>query len=239
MTVGWGGLIDWEAIVDRTRNLRNLPHWKSPQDIVRACARQFNFDLWRDQPRYVEVWIEKDALIGVIEGICQRFDVPHFSCRGYTSQSEMWSAAQRIIQRTDGGDKDSIIFHLGDHDPSGIDMTRDIQDRLALFKCNAKVKRLALNVDQVARYSPPPNPAKITDSRARHYIRRFGHESWELDALDPKVIAGLIADALDGVMDMVKWAAATERQTAARNLLAGVAGNWQRVTDLLSDESAE
>jgi hypothetical protein len=77
------GLVDWESIVDRTRNLRELSHWSSPREIVQGCARQFRYNLWDDQPAYVEVWIEKDALVGVIEGVCHRWDVPHFSCRGY------------------------------------------------------------------------------------------------------------------------------------------------------------
>ena len=234
-----GGLIDWDAIVDRTRNLRNLSHWDTPEDIVRDCAQQFNYDLWATQPIYVEVWIEKDALIGVIEGVCQRFDVPHFSCRGYTSQSEMWVAAQRVIRRSDDGEKESIIFHLGDHDPSGIDMTRDIQDRLTLFECNADVRRLALNADQVRQYNPPPNPAKITDSRAAGYIRRFGRESWELDALDPKVIAALIEDAIGGVLDDDAWETAAERQNEARGLLGGVADKWGDITKLLKPKGGK
>lgn len=91
------GLIDWNSIVDRTRNLRRLPHWSSPHEIVESCAQQFNFDRWEDQPERVEVWIEKDALVGVIEDVCNRWDVPFFSCRGYTSQSELWAAGQRLI----------------------------------------------------------------------------------------------------------------------------------------------
>jgi hypothetical protein len=232
-----GGLIDWESIVDRTRDLRTLPHWDSPEDIVRACAGQFNYDLWAEQPRYIEVWIEKDALVGVIEGVCRRFDVPHFSCRGYTSQSEMWVASQRVIARSDDGEKESTIFHLGDHDPSGIDMTRDIQDRLELFGCNAQVVRLALNADQVRQYNPPPNPAKITDSRAKGYIRRFGRESWELDALDPKVIAALIEEAIRGALDPEKWNESSARQLNARGLLGGVADKWGKVVGLLTDGS--
>jgi len=234
------GLIDWETIVDRTRDLRALPHWDSPESIVQACARQFNFDLWEDQPHYVEVWIEKDALVGVIEGVCNRLDVPHFSCRGYTSQSEMWVAAQRIIQRAGGrgrmtGRRPCTILHLGDHDPSGLDMTRDIQDRLDLFGTEAQVVRLALNQDQVREHNPPPNPAKVTDSRAASYIRRFGRESWELDALDPRAIADLIEVAIRERLDADRWDEAMERQSQARALLSGAAKNWSKVMDVIRE----
>lgn len=223
------GMIDWDSIVDRTRNLRSLAHWDSPASIVEACAQQFRRDLWESQPSYVEVWIEKDALVGVIEGVCHDFDVPHFSCRGYTSQSEMWSAAQRLIAVED---KSRLILHLGDHDPSGMDMTRDIEERLRLFGADVEVDRLALNPDQVRTYKPPPNPAKITDSRATAYIERFGRDSWELDALDPNVIVGLIRDAIEAVLDRDEWDAALAHQQQARDQLAAIAGRWADVVKI-------
>lgn len=197
------GLIDWDAIVDRTRELRKNSHWERPQDIVKACAEQYQVDKWVGQEHRVEVWIEKDALVGVIDRICRSLDVPYFSCRGYTSQSEMWEGGQRLNRWVESHDQKVVIIHLGDHDPSGKDMTRDIQDRMDLF-CgdgNVEVRRIALNMDQVRKYNPPPNPAKITDSRAHGYIREFGNKSWELDALDPKVIAALIRSTVGRYRD--------------------------------------
>ena len=134
------GLIDWDSIQDRTRNLQKNSHWNGPEHIIRSAAAGYRIDKWASQRCHVEVWIEKDALLGVIEDVCRRNDVPFFSCRGYNSQSEMWVAAQRMIEKMDGdpsyGPEDGqevIILHLGDHDPSGMDMTRDIQDRMQLF----------------------------------------------------------------------------------------------------------
>jgi hypothetical protein len=194
------GLVDWLAIVDRTRSMRKNSHWASPSEIVESCARQFQIDKWEGQEYRPEVWVEKDALVGVVERICSSLDVPYFSCRGYTSQSEMWVAAQRLLQWREAG-QTPIIIHLGDHDPSGIDMSRDIEDRLALFMDGdaPEFRRIALNKDQVNRYKPPPNPAKLTDSRCRGYIQIHGDKSWELDALDPKVISALIDGAIDGI----------------------------------------
>src|SRR6267142_4902679 len=97
------GLIDWTAIEDRTRELRGLPHWTDPAEIVASCAAQFHVDLWRGQNYRPEVWIEKDALVGVIEGVCNELDVPYFSCRGYTSQSEMWGGAMRLKKHARAG----------------------------------------------------------------------------------------------------------------------------------------
>jgi hypothetical protein len=225
------GLIDWEAIVDRTRNLQSLSHWSSPAEIIESCAAQFRVDKWSDQPRRVECWIEKDALVGVIEGVCQDLDISFFSCRGYTSQSEMWSAAMRLRKYRKEG-QEPLVLHLGDHDPSGKDMSRDIIDRLAEFSGGAiELQRLALNMAQVRQYNPPPNPAKITDSRAAGYIAEFGDESWELDALEPAVIATLIRTAVYAVRDEDKWSAKEDEQDTAREQLQKVSAKWAAITD--------
>lgn len=185
-------LIDWYAITDRTRNLRGNSHWDTPSEVIASAKYSYLLDKWEGQPNYVEVWVEKDALVDVVGQACRPLDVPYFSCRGYTSQSEMWMAAQRF-RRQDFREQ-RIIIHLGDHDPSGIDMTRDIQERLDMFGADVYVKRVALTMEQIDFYSPPPNPAKITDSRCDKYIAQYGHESWELDALEPKVITDLIKE---------------------------------------------
>lgn len=218
------GLIDWNAIEDRTRYLRQEPHWADPQELLEVCAESFALDKWRRQPVRAEVWIEKDALIGVIEGVCKKWDVPFFSCRGYVSQSEMWRAAVRL-SRSAG----SVIFHLGDHDPSGIDMTRDIQDRLIMFESDAVVERIALTLAQVTEHHPPPNPAKVTDSRYADYVRRYGGESWELDALDPTTLSGLIEAAILSVLDMDVWKAVVEEERDHKSDLSDVADRWEEI----------
>lgn len=226
------GLIDWLAIEDRTRDLRAMSHWNQPNEIIESAAASFRVDLWEGQPYRPEVWIEKDALVGVIEGVCNELDVPHFSCRGYTSQSEMWIAAQRLKGYAKKRQK-PVIFHFGDHDPSGRDMTRDITDRLEMFMGGVPVKRLALNMNQVEQYSPPPNPAKTTDSRYTAYIAEFGDESWELDALEPAVIATLIRTAITDLIDKKKWKARQAEITEGRETLNLIAAKWEEVGEIL------
>jgi len=227
------GMVDWEAIVDRTRNLQTLPNWDDPSDIIEACAKQYRIDKWAQQQYRVECWIEKDALVGVIEGVCNDLDIDFFSCRGYTSQSEMWVAAMRLEKYRRKAQM-PLILHLGDHDPSGKDMTRDITDRLSEFSGGEiEVKRLALNMSQVEEYSPPPNPAKITDSRAEKYIEEFGNESWELDALEPAVIAQLIRDAVDEVRDKKLWREAVAKEDKQKAQLQKVSDQWQDITKKL------
>jgi len=229
------GLVDWTAIEDRTRNLAKLSHWDGPSDIVEACASQFRVDHWKGQEHRVEVWIEKDALVGVIEGVCGDLDVPYLSCRGYTSISEMWAAAQRFRGYAKAGQK-PVILHFGDHDPSGIDMTRDITDRLDTFMGGVEVQRLALNFSQVEQYGPPPNFAKISDSRAKGYIAEFGDESWELDALEPSVIAGLIREGVEGFIDQDVWDEVDEEQRQARRQLGLISENYADVVARLEEE---
>lgn len=232
------GLIDWNAIEDRTRNLRDLAHWTEPSDIIESCAAQFRIDRWAGQSHRVEVWIEKDALVGVIEGVCREWDVPFFSCRGYTSQSEMWGAAQRLRAHLRAG-QTPVILHLGDHDPSGIDMTRDISDRLTLFAGQRiEIKRLALNMAQVEQYDPPPNPAKTTDSRYASYANIHGDESWELDALEPRVIADLIRTNITQLLDLPEWREAKDVQDGHREMLGKVAQRWDDITSRIEDEDA-
>ncbi len=217
------GLVSWSAIVDRTRNLQKNSHWNGPADIVDTCARSFQIDKWADQKHRVEVWVEKDALIGVVEQACRPLDVSFFSCRGYTSQSEMWAAGQRLKEFAEEHKQTPVIIHLGDHDPSGVDMSRDIADRLELFMGGLEVNRIALNMDQVQKYNPPPNPAKITDSRAAEYIKIHGDESWELDALDPKVLLALIKKTVLSYRDEDLWDAAVAQQDEHRERLEALA----------------
>jgi hypothetical protein len=216
------GLISWAAIVDRTRNLETNSHWKTPADIVETCSRSFQIDKWLDQKNRVEVWIEKDALLGVIERVCRPLDIPYFSCRGYTSQSELWAAGQRLKRYKDVG-QTPVIIHLGDHDPSGKDMTRDIEDRLAMFMGGCEVNRIALNMNQIKKYNPPPNPAKLTDSRSTGYIKEFGSQSWELDALDPKVLHALIEKTVLKYRDERAWKNSKQEEDGHRERLAEMA----------------
>jgi hypothetical protein len=130
------------------------------------------------------------------------------------------------------------VIHLGDHDPSGLDMSRDIRERLTTFVSfhlghdpgdRLEVHRIALNMDQVRRYNPPPNFAKRNDSRYRAYARQYGEESWELDALDPDVLIGLIGEHVRRYLDEVRWEQQRVRQESERGVLNLTSQNWPAV----------
>lgn len=251
------GLIDWTHVVDRTRVPKTQSHWDDPAEIVRSAARSFAMDKWERQKTRVEVWIEKDALVGVLAACCPADDVTYFSCRGYTSQSAIWRAAQRLAGYIRSG-QNVVVIHLGDHDPSGIDMTRDIEQRLAMFIAidvydapageepeaymeylddggdqRLEIERIALNMDQVRRYNPPPNPAKLTDSRATSYIAKHGRHSWELDALEPTVLVDMIQRTVDAHRDGDQWSDAVREQEAEREILTAASDRWDDVKEFL------
>lgn len=226
------GLVDWSAIEDRTRYLRKITNYPNPTNFLHKQAERFYAeDLWRDQDVYVEAWIEKDALLGVIERPCLEWRVPYFACRGYASSSELYEAGKRLARMQAKG-KRVVILHLGDHDPSGVNMTTVNDDSLNLFARSQAidVRRLALNMDQIEQYDPPANFAKETDSRTSGYVEEFGTEDcWELDALSPEVIEQLVRTAIEGVVDEDKFNARHAEEEANKALLLDIADNWHNV----------
>ena len=228
------GLISWYALEDRNRELSEPYVQEDIQDIVSGIEYHYSLDMWRDQDTHVEVWIEKDALINVIEKPCDRFRVPHMACKGYLSSTMAWNAGQRY-RDADRAGKHCVLIHLGDHDPSGIDMTRDNDARLLMFShgVDIEVKRIALNMDQVEQYGPPPNPAKITDTRVSAYINKYGNTSWELDALEPKVISNLVEAEIKKYIDFDIWDRQAREQAAGREKLRRIGDNWNEVSKFL------
>lgn len=219
-----GGLVDWDSIVDRTRKVEKHSHWESPAEIINSCAKQFRLDSRKDQDVYVEVWVEKEAMGGVLQSVCPGLDVPYFACKGYDSLSMIWRAAMRFQEEEKR--RDVLVLYLGDHDPSGIDMVRDIQERLYMFGCTGTVvERIALTMGQVEQYKPPPCPAKVKDSRYKNYRRIFGDEAWELDALDPRTIVGLIKQKVGDNTDSRKKDLILGKQDECRRMLRKIAAD--------------
>jgi hypothetical protein len=236
----YAGLVDWSALEDRTRNLKSQGHWTDPADIIYSAARSFALDKWSTQKQRPEIWVEKEALAGIVERAGQTNDVSYLSCRGYMSASEMYEAAQRIRVRRRAG-QETLIIYLGDHDPSGLDMSDgDIPKRFETFlskygQSPVEVNRVALNWDQIEQYQPPPNPAKETDSRFAAYQEQFGDESWELDALDPNTLLALIQDAIDAIKDQDAFEERAALEASQRRILTAASERWEDVAEFLGD----
>lgn len=233
------GLVDWHFLEDRGRELNARQHWSSPESIIRGCAVGYGIDLWVGQKHMVECWFEKDALKGVFAPVCAKWDVPYFSCHGYSSQSEMWKAGQRLKGYIQRGMTPTILY-LGDHDPSGIQMTEDISARMEMF-CgqHIEVDRLALTMGQVKKFNPPSNYAKETDSRYDAYVAAFGEECWELDALEPKVLAELVGEAVQKRLSRNAFAVRKAQQESERCDLELLAEYYETALDAARDQAEE
>lgn len=222
------GLIDWKMIEDRNRETIYPSHWENPGEIVRSAANSFRVDRWKDQDVHVEVMVEKDALSGILEPICRKWDVRLTANKGYSSSSMMYEIGKRL-ERMENDKFEFIILYLGDHDPSGIDMTRDIEDRLKLYSggyVDLEIDRLALNWDQIEMWRPPENPAKLTDSRYQSYMQKFGKSSWELDAIEPVTLGGLVETAITKLIDFEIWRKTEADELVMINELLEVASRW-------------
>lgn len=228
------GLLDWDRIEDRGREAFLPAAWESPAEIVRAAANQFRVDRWEGQENYVEVMVEKDALSGVLEGVCRELHVRLTANKGYSSSTALYDAGRRINAALTDSDKSfncAHIFYLGDHDPSGIDMTRDVTERLKQFsgidrEDELQIHRLALNIDQINLWNPPENPAKTTDSRYNSYVDMFGESSWELDAVEPQTLAQLLRDGIVNLVDEDQWNLIAKRELGMRKELLAFADNY-------------
>jgi hypothetical protein len=190
----YAGLIDWTAIEDRVREPTRMADWPSLKARLDE-ATNFRLDRWRSQHHYVELWVEKDALASVLEPVASDFHVTLMVNRGYSSASAMRDAALRLTRACQPTPhaphgRRAIVLYIGDHDPSGLDMVRDVRERLFEFGVPpaTDVRPIALTRAQIEEHEAPPNPTKVTDSRAAEYIAEFGHESWEVDALPPTAL---------------------------------------------------
>lgn len=213
------GLIDWDAIEDRGRRPNKAADWSSIQDGVDSLLGQFRLPRWADQDYYVELWVEKDALSSVLWPIAHRHHITLMVNRGYSSQSAMWESANRFIE-AQKLEKSLVLLYLGDHDPSGEDMVRDVAERMAMFGVeDLDVEKVALTMAQIKRFNPPPNPAKITDPRAKKYIEEHGKHSWEIDALPPDVLNTILQAKMVAYVDKAKLKVTLAREELLKESL--------------------
>lgn len=236
------GIMDWSHLEDRGRSAFNIgwqghvPDEKS--EIIRESQRSFSLDLWEGQERRIEVWVEKQALEEVAERAARNVRTGYFACKGYVSQSEMWQAGMRMRRSIHHG-QEPLILHLGDHDPSGIDMTRDIQERLTTFAgFDVEVRRIALNMDQIEEFGPPPNPAKETDSRFAEYQETYmTSSSWELDSVSPELLVELITKELREELDVEPFNALREQELSEREIFDEFADRYDELINYMQQNA--
>lgn len=200
------GTLDYEKIIDGNRQ-RNTPFVHDDlHHALHTAHALYRRDYWRDQPRHVEVWCEKEALSGVLRPVCDRYRVPYVATRGFPSRTILYQSAQAMINTQ----KPTYLFYFGDHDPSGRCISDDLEQHLRRFGAKVTVERMALNLDQISRYGLPTRPSKRTDSREAAFFEKYGDDCVELDALPPDVLTDLAAECIETWIDDEAWDAAVQ-----------------------------
>ena len=192
------GTLPWTWITDQTRWQRKPDSYDSLQDALENMQAFYRRDLWRAQDNYVEIWIEKEALAGVVYPITSEWDVPLMVSKGFASLTYLHDAAETFKHKTELG-KVCHIYYFGDYNPSGVDIRRDIQSKIANFAPLAAVEfhDVAVLPPQIERWSLPTRPTKRSDSRAKGWEG----ESVELDAIDPPQLRALVVDSIESCID--------------------------------------
>lgn len=218
------GLVDWDAIEDRLRRPQTVYTVDDIPDALEDTYRQYRLNRQKDQLNRVEVWVEKDAISNVLKRVTEKYGVPILVNRGYGSVTAIKDAYDRFSWRLKqvnryGGVEKVTILYLGDHDPSGLDMVRDINSRVGEmlnydgYSSDFEIKPIALTMDQIKEHKPPPNPAKTTDNRSPEYIKKFGKISWEVDALKPEILTSVLTEAIESEIDMTKYNKIVKRES--------------------------
>ena len=221
------GLLDWDAIEDRGRSIRGAYFQDSPADAIKTAALIYKRDRLEGQARIIEVWVEKAALEGVLLGVCHEYGAGLFAARGYSSATSYWDFRNRMLE----DDREPVILYLGDFDPSGVQMTEDVQTRASLlYEDDVEVDRLPLNPDQVQAYGLIPQPAKKSDSRAKKFIKEHGTECYELDALPPRALVEIVRDGIESYLDMPGYESALAREAADREVMQGISNGLNAPT---------
>jgi len=233
------GELDWDAIEDRVRVPKVPNEFRGLSHLVDVALQSYRLDRWKEQEEYVELWVEKDALAGVLAPLAKEYHITLMVNRGYSSQSAMYESANRFCRAADDC-KGLHLLYLGDMDPSGEDMVRDIADRLEMFGVHdLDVDKIAITMAQVKQYNPPPNPTKLSDSRAAAYVAKYGNSSWEVDALSPPVLQQIIRDAIEPLVDQELMDEVKDRENRDKRMLRGEVRRLAKKEDEDVDEEPE
>jgi hypothetical protein len=212
----YAGVIDWDYIEDRGR-VPYIPYYvKDVEDALNDTIAQYRIDRQIGQDVHIELWTEKDALSGIMKRSTEKYHIQLIVNKGYTSSSAIYRAYQRVLINLSKG-RNVVILYFGDHDPSGLDMVRDIRERIIFMLENGndklanigdgdfEVLPIGLTMEQIKKYKLPPNPTKLTDSRADKYIKKFGKTCWEVDALSPRTLTAIIETNIKKIINMKQF----------------------------------
>jgi len=216
------GIIPFGWIADNTRWMRKPITHTDMEEVLKYNVQAYRRSVWATMPSYVEVWIEKDALAGVLYEVTESWDVPLMVTRGYPSLSYVYEAAQAIGSKG----KPAYIYYFGDYDPSGMDISRVLEERLREFAPEADMhfERVAVNPWQISHYNLPTRPTKKTDSRAR----QFNGDSVELDAMPPEMLKDLVENVIQQHIDRKEYENLIKTERLERESFKEIYAYWKQ-----------
>jgi hypothetical protein len=221
----WNGEIDWGDISDATRWMHKSGSYVGPEEAIRRTAAFYRRDLWANNDDYVEIWCEKEALAGVIAEITDHYDVPLIVSRGFSSSSYLRRAASKITHIG----KPTYIYQFGDHDPSGLwiseqidrDLQRHLDDIGEFDPYDFHFERVAVTEEQIAEWNLPTRPTKTEGNR---HAKNFDGDSVELDAIPVDELHDLVEDVISRHVDFQQLKVLRAAEESERQLLLGLAG---------------
>ncbi len=220
------GALPYGWIADNTRLMRKPRTYVGIEHALENTAKFYRKNLWADAGVYVEVWLEKDALSGVIYDVTHDFDVPLMVARGYASLSFLHSAAEELKHQ----DRPCFIYHLGDFDPSGVNAAETIERTLRELAPGADItfERLAVKPYQIEAWNLPSRPTKQTDTRAKNWK---GGNSVELDAIEPDILRAIVRTAIERHLPPREFERLKQIEAAERDTLLKFVSGWEGAGD--------
>jgi hypothetical protein len=213
------GEVPYGYISDNTRWMRKPTTYSTLESMLRRSMQTYRRAIWDDQDAYVEIWLEKDALAGVLMEATQPWDVPLMVTRGYPSLTYIYEAAEQIICK----DKPTYLYYFGDYDPTGIDIPRHVEETLKEMAPDADIyfERVAVNPDQILLYNLPTRPTKKGDSRGRD----FEGESVEVDAIPPETLVEIAEQCIYQHVDDEIYEKTLQIEAMEKDTLRNIYGN--------------
>jgi len=213
------GVLPYDWLADNTRWQRKPQTFDSVEQALRETAAFYRKSLWTDADSYVEIWLEKDALSGVILPITSMYDVPLMVARGYASLSFLYNAADYINTLT----VPTYIYHLGDFDPSGVNAGEKIEETLREMAPDAEIyfERLAVTEEQIDAWNLPTRPTKKSDTRSKS----FGDISVELDAIEPNRLRQIVQEAIEQHLPQEQYAVLKAAEESERKIIRRLVGD--------------
>ncbi len=216
------GQVPFEWIVDRSRPTYAPTVFDNLKDGLMALRNCYRKDYWQDQPAHVEVWTEKDAIIGSIEPVTDELGVTVRVSRGFTSTTRV----HEIASVFSGVFKPISVFYLGDHDPSGRAIELDLYERISSYGPDFQMERLAIREKDIDDFNLPPLRIKTSDTRAVAFRREFGNRCVELDALPPEELRSRVRQAIEKNIEEEAWGRALAIEKAEQESIASIVGRW-------------